>query len=84
MEGVEAGLLDSMDELAGLARGGDVVVPAAGDVSLGIEAEDVRGDGIAMVVVVKEPAVNRGRVGGGRSEGGLDGFEIHEGIVALE
>jgi len=54
---------------------GDEVIPAAGDVSFGIEAEDVGGDGIAMVVVVEEPAVERG---GAKS--GLDGVEVHEGI----
>jgi hypothetical protein len=49
-----------MDELARLACGGDEVVPAAGDVRLGIEAQDASGDGVAVMVVVKEPAVEAG------------------------
>ena len=57
---VEAALLDAVHQLARLARGGNEVVPAARDVGLGVEAEDALGDGIAVVVVVKEPAVERG------------------------
>ena len=38
----------------------------------------LRGDGVAVMVVVEEPAVE-----GGRAESGLDGVEVHEGIVAL-
>ena len=49
-----------MDEFARLAGGGNEVVPAAGDVGFGIEAEDLGGNGVAMVVIVKEPAVERG------------------------
>jgi hypothetical protein len=49
-----------MDQLAGFAVGGDEVVPAAGDVGVGVEAEDASGDGVAVVVVVKEPAVEGG------------------------
>ena len=72
---VEAALLDAMDELARLALGGNEVVPAAGDVGLCVEAEDVRGDGVAVVMVVKEPAVEAGV-----AESRLDRVEIHTGI----
>ena len=54
--------------------GGDEIVPAPGDEDLGVEAEDVAGDGVAVVVVVKEPAVK-----GGVAKGGLNGVEIHTG-----
>ena len=57
---VEPGLFDAMDELARLACGGNEVVPAARDVGIGIERENARGDGIAMMVIVEEPAVKRG------------------------
>ena len=56
-EGVELAGFDAVDELAGLAFGGDEVEPAAGDEAVLVEAEDAVGDGIAMVVVVEEPAV---------------------------
>jgi hypothetical protein len=72
---VEAALLDAVHQLARLARGGNEVVPAARDVGLRVEAKNARGDGIAMVVVVEEPAVE-----GGVAESGLDCVEIHTGI----
>ena len=56
-EGVELAGLDAMDELAGFAFGGDEVEPAAGDEAIGVEREDAIGDGVAVVVVVEEPAV---------------------------
>ncbi len=71
-EGVEATGFDAMDELAGFAGGGDEVVPAAGDVGVGVEAEDAVGDGVAVVMVVEEPAVEVGV-----AQSGLDGFEVH-------
>ncbi len=58
----------------GSPAGGNEVVPAARDVGLGIETKDGRGDGIAVVVVVKEPAVKRSI-----AQGRLDGIEIHHG-----
>ena len=68
------GPLDAMHKLARLASGGNEVVPAAGDVGLGIEAEDMRRDGIAVMVIVEEPAVERGF-----AQSSLDGVEIvHE------
>ena len=72
---VEAALLDAVHQLARLARGGNEVVPAARDEGFRVEREDVRGDGIAVMVVVEEPAVERGV-----AEGGLDWVEIHTGI----
>ena len=56
-EGVELAGLDAVDELAGLALGRDEVEPAAGDEGVRVEAEDAVGDGVAVVVVVEEPAV---------------------------
>ena len=71
-ERVESALLDAVHQLARLARGGNEVVPAASDVGVLVEREDVLGDGIAVVVVVKEPAVERGV-----AKGGLDLVEVH-------
>ncbi len=61
-----------MDELLRLTVGGDEVIPAAGDESLGIKAEDAAGDGVAVVMVVEEPAIESS---GG--DGGLESGEIH-------
>jgi len=71
---VQAALLDAVHELTRLARRGNEVVPAARDVGLRVEAKDARGDGIAMVMVVEEPAVK-----GGVAQSGLDLVEIHTG-----
>jgi hypothetical protein len=60
-------------ELARLALGGNEVVPAAGDVGFFVEAQDVGGDGIAVVMIVKEPAV-----AAGFEERSLNRLEIHE------
>src|ERR1035437_7459647 len=61
-----------MDEFARLACGGDEVVPAARDVRFGVQAQDVGGDGVAVMMIVKQPAVY-----GGLAESGLDRFSIH-------
>jgi hypothetical protein len=71
-EGVEAGGLDAVDEFAGFAGGGDEVIPAAGDVHAGIQAEDAVGEGVAVVMVVEEPGVEVGV-----AERGLDGGDVH-------
>ena len=63
-----------MHQLARLAGGGDVVVPAAGDVGFGVEAEDALADGVAMVVIVEEPAVVAGV-----TEGRLNRVQVHRG-----
>ena len=73
---VEAALLNAVHELARLAGGGNEVVPAARDVRFWVEREDLRGDGIAMMVIVEEPAVERGF-----AQSGLDGVEIHTGMI---
>ena len=71
-EGVEAGRLDAVDELARLAVGGDEIVPAAGDEAVAGEAEDALGNGVAVVMVVEEPAVEVLV-----AKGFLDVFEFH-------
>jgi hypothetical protein len=71
-EGVELEGLDAVDELAGFADGGDEVEPAAGDEGIFVEAEDAVGDGVAVVVVVEEPAVEVVV-----AQGGLDVVEVH-------
>ena len=71
---IKPALLNAVNQLARLPLGGDVVVPAARDVGLRVEAQDVGGDGVAMMVIVKQPAVEVGL-----AEGGLNGFEVHTG-----
>ena len=61
-----------MHQLARLAHYRHKVIPAARDVRLLVEAEDARGDGIAVMMVVKEPAVNAGL-----ANGRLYCFEVH-------
>ena len=56
-QSVEFSSFDAVDELLGLAVCGDEVEPAAGDEGFLVEREDAIGDGVAMVVVVEEPAV---------------------------
>ena len=57
---VQPALLDAMHQLARLARGGHKVVPAPRDVGLLVQAEDAPGDGVAVMMVVEEPAVEAG------------------------
>jgi hypothetical protein len=47
-----------MHQLARLALGGHKVVPAARDMSLLVQAQNALGDGVAVMMVVKEPPVN--------------------------
>ena len=75
-EGVEPEGLDAVDEFFWLAGGGDEVVPAAGDVSVGVEAEDAVGERVAVVMVVEEPAVDFIF-----AEGVLDSSEVKFGCV---
>ena len=65
-----------MDEFFRVALRRDEVVPAAGDVGGGVEAEDRVGEGIAMMMVIEEPAINFIF-----AEGLLDGEEIELGLV---
>ena len=46
-----------MDQLLRLALRRDEIEPASGDVGVRIEAEDAVGEGVAVVMVVEEPAV---------------------------
>ena len=48
---------DAMDELAGLALRGNVVIPAARDVERIGESEDAVGERVTMVVVEEEPSI---------------------------
>src|SRR5580658_4379029 len=61
-----------MDQLLGLAGGGDEIEPAAGDVHGGVEAKDAVGEGIAVVMVVEEPGVEVGV-----TQSGLDCGDVH-------
>ena len=70
-------LLDAVNNFGRRAGGGDEIVPAARNVSLGVEAENAVGDGIAVVVVVKKPAVELLF-----AEGCLNSIEIHRGMIA--
>jgi hypothetical protein len=74
---IETALFNAVQELARLAVCGNEVIPAAGYVRTGIEAQDVRGNGIAMMVIVEEPAVNVGL-----AQRSLNGVEIHALILA--
>ena len=63
---------NAMNKLARLSNGWDEVVPAARDVRVRINAQDARGDGVAVMVIVKEPAVDlRG------AKSGLNCFQLH-------
>ena len=48
--------LDAVHQLYRFALGGNDVKPAAGDHHVGRQAEDAIGDGIAVMVIVEEPA----------------------------
>jgi hypothetical protein len=65
-----------VNEFAGLAGGRDEVEPAARDEAGGVEAEDAIGNGVAMMVVVKEPAVEFLV-----ADCGLESFEVHRCLV---
>ena len=73
---VQPPLLDAMHQLARFARGGHKVVPAPGNQRLLIEVQNARGDGVAMMVVVKEPPIQTGL-----DESRLHRREIRPGIL---
>jgi hypothetical protein len=62
-----------MHQLARLALGGDKVVPAPRDVRFFVEPENARADGIAVMMVVEQPAVEAGV-----ADSCLDRVEVHE------
>jgi len=76
LEGVETALLDAVHKLARFAGSGNEVVPAASDVRFRIEAENALADGIAVMVVIEEPAVEV-RI----AQSGLNCFQVHGEIV---
>src|ERR1039458_3998220 len=63
-----------MHQLARLARCGHKVVPAPRDMQLGVHAQNAPGDGVAVMMVVKEPAVKAGLL-----DGSLYCFKVHTG-----
>ena len=63
-----------MHQLARLALGGNEVVPAARDVRVFVEPQNARGDGIAVMMIVEQPAVKAGF-----AQRGLNRVEIHNG-----
>lgn len=65
-----------MHKPARFSLDGNVVVPAAGDVGVLVEAQDARGEGIAVMVVVKQPAVEAGL-----AESGLHSVEFHREMI---
>ncbi len=48
--------LDAMHQLHRLAVGGNQIEPATGGETVGRQSQNAVGDGIAMMMVVKEPA----------------------------
>src|SRR5580658_8268195 len=57
-EGVERTLFDSVNQLSRFALRRNEVEPTTGGESIRPEAEDASRDGIAVVMIVKEPAVH--------------------------
>ena len=70
-EGIDHRIFDAMGQLAGFAFGRDEVVPATGGGPGRLEVEDAVGQGVAEVVVEKEPAVEVFL-----AESGLNGGEV--------
>ena len=58
-QGIERAGLDAMHQLARSASAGDEVKPAA-RAHAAVQAQDASGDGIAMMKIVEEPAVQAG------------------------
>src|SRR5579862_5533424 len=63
-----------MDKLARLPLRRHKVIPATRDVRLGVEPQDALADGIAMMVVVEEPAFVAGP-----ARGYLNRLQVHRG-----
>ena len=62
--------------LRGSPVGGKEVVPAARDVRLLVEAQNALADRVAMMMVVKKPAVVAGL-----AQSCLNRFQVHSGIL---
>ena len=65
-----------MDELPRFALGGNKVIPAARDVRVLIQAENAARDRVAVMVIVKQPAVETGL-----AERGLHCIELHREMI---
>src|ERR1022692_3836435 len=68
--------LDTMHQLDRLAFGGDQIKPATAGEAVGGQSQDAVGDGIAMMMVVKEPALVVAV-----AQGSLDVGEVHAGSI---
>ena len=71
-QGVEMAGLDAVHQLARLALGGHNVIPAPCDHQVLGKSEHAIGNGVAVVVVVKQPRIDFLLV-----QGGLNGGEVH-------
>ena len=71
-ERIETQAFNAVDQLARLAGRGHEVVPAARDVQALAQSEDAVCDGVAMVMIVEEPAIELGL-----SQRFLDRIELH-------
>ncbi len=71
-QSVEVSGFDFVDELDGIAFGGDQVIPAARDHEAFGKSEDAVGDGIAVMMVVEKPGVDVAL-----TQSVLDGGEVH-------
>ena len=56
-DGIQHAALDTVHQPGGFAFGGDEVVPAAGNVPARFETEYAIGEGIALMVIEEQPAV---------------------------
>ena len=77
-EVVAAPGLDAMHELLRFALGGNVIEPAPRGEAAGVHVQDARGDGVAVVEIVKEPAVDAGF-----AQCGLNRVQIHRELPFL-
>ena len=65
-------MFDAVRQLARFADCGHEVIPAARDMRFGIESKNVLADGIAVVMVVEEPAIEAGI-----AQGRLNCVQVH-------
>ena len=69
---VKAALFNPVNQFARFAKAGDEVIPAPRDVRLRVEAENPFADRIAVMMIVKEPAIVA-RI----AQRSLDRFQVH-------